>query len=403
MGQDFTDLFDRSERWTMANARCTGDCRSRSIHQILLCSKSLSVEVQSSRLSSASQKQAEKVSNTKTKIVSLEPQNIFRSSESLGMCEPEMGTVFQLLDRVVNVRPGTGVPIGTRGTVVGIMHGATPLDAYYEILFDHLPETSLEAILLGKNQQACRTKVRSYHLLNYSHSLRLRSMNENYTQQKSTPHMNARQQPAVDTASSHMAPRASNQNYPGAQPKSAPAGPVRRNPMSTQVQRPPETASNQPNSSYIVFHSTSQYPGMINSPPVSQHPFQQQYSFNPSPPQLMNQHYSTIDPNYRPSPLPPSFSPMNVTSPGIRPNSPQNANFHPFVSNSSTDHSPPAQTPPSTPSRTLNPLAVEFSPASQESSPQPQNWMLSEQHRKPKPLIDVRYFVIRWILVLFLS
>lgn len=364
MGQDSPDLFDRSDRWAMANARCTGDCRGRSIYQILLCRKSLSFEVRCSRLSSASQKQAEKVNNTKTKIVSLEPRNLFRSSESLGMCEPEIGTVFELLDRVVNVRPGTGVPIGTRGTVVGIMHGATPLDAYYEILFDHLPETSLEAILLGKNRQACRIKVRSYHLLNYSHSLRLRSMNENYTQQKSAPHMNARPQPAADTASSQMASRASNQNYPGAQPKSAPAGPVRKNPMVTQVQRSPETASNPPNSSFIVFHSTSQYPGMMNSPPVSQHPFQQQHSFQASPPQLMNQHYFMIDPNSRPFHPPP----MNMTSPGIRPSSPQSANVNPLMPSLSTN-----QTPPSTSSRTLNPLAATFCPASQESSPQPQN------------------------------
>ena len=57
------------------------------------------------------------------------------------------------------------------------MFGRTNLDTYYEILFDDLPSNSLASILLGKNQQLCLVKVRSYHLLNYSHSLRLRSIN----------------------------------------------------------------------------------------------------------------------------------------------------------------------------------------------------------------------------------
>jgi len=99
------------------------------------------------------------------------------------MCAPDIEATFALFDRVVNVRLGTGVPIGTRGTIVGIMLGRNNLDTYYEVLFDNLPSNSLDAILLGKNQQKCRIKVRSYHLLNYSHALRLRSMNN----QQQTP------------------------------------------------------------------------------------------------------------------------------------------------------------------------------------------------------------------------
>ena len=275
------------------------------------------------------------------------------------------------------------------------MHAPTPLDAYYEILFDHLPETSLEAILLGKHQQTCRIKVRSYHLLNYSHSLRLRSMNDNYQQQRSTPHMHARQQSTLDTASSHTAQRAPNQNYPGVQPKSAPPGVHRGDPLSGQLQaRPfathhspelssigpgqvqgsPDTTFNQPNGSYIVFQSTTQHPNMMNSPPIGQHPFQQQQYPVHHPPQLMDQHYSTIDQNYRPSPLPPTptFSPMSVTSPGVLSNSPQNSNYNPFMASLPAERSPPAPTQPVTPSRALNPFAAEFSP-SQGSPPLPQN------------------------------
>ena len=102
------------------------------------------------------------------------------------MCDADMETVYDLYDRVVTVRLGTGVPLGTRGTIIGMMLGQTHLDTYYEVLFDHLPKNSLDAILLGGHNQQCRIKVRSYHLANYSHSLRARSMN-NVQQQRSLP------------------------------------------------------------------------------------------------------------------------------------------------------------------------------------------------------------------------
>ena len=102
------------------------------------------------------------------------------------MCDPDMDTHYELYDRVVSVRLGTGVPVGTRGTIIGVMLGQTHLDTYYEVLFDHLPKNSLDAILLVGSNQQCRIKVRSYHLLNYSHSLRTRSM-ANYQQQQQQP------------------------------------------------------------------------------------------------------------------------------------------------------------------------------------------------------------------------
>ncbi|CAF4693127.1 unnamed protein product, partial [Rotaria sp. Silwood1] len=129
-------------------------------------------------------KQSIKNSNEKTKLISLEANRIFKPSEPCGMCDLDIETRYDLYDRVITVRLGTGVPLGTRGTIIGVMLGQTHLDTYYEVLFDHLPKNSLEAILLGKNNQQCRIKVRSYHLLNYSHSLRIRSIT-NYQQQRS--------------------------------------------------------------------------------------------------------------------------------------------------------------------------------------------------------------------------
>jgi hypothetical protein len=118
------------------------------------------------------------------------------------------------------------------------MLGRTILDTYYEILFDNLPVNSLETILLGKNQQKCRIKVRSYHLINYSHSLRTRSAN--YHHQRSVPSAHVSEQRALEQTSAsssrqhqhhhqqqqpntRIVNRNSDDNNKTTKPKSAPA------------------------------------------------------------------------------------------------------------------------------------------------------------------------------------
>lgn len=132
------------------------------------------------------------------------------------MCDPDIETHYELYDRVITVRLGTGVPIGTRGTIIGVLLGQTHLDTYYEVLFDQLPKNSLDAILLGRSNQPCRIKVRSYHLLNYSHSLRTRPMIP--SQQRSMPgenvweRRNHEQSAATTAAAPSPASNASKQN-----------------------------------------------------------------------------------------------------------------------------------------------------------------------------------------------
>lgn len=116
------------------------------------------------------------------------------------MCDTDIETHYELFDRVITVRLGTGVPLGTRGTVIGVMHGQTHVDAFYEILFDQLPKNSLETVLLAGSNQQRRIKVRSYHLLNYSHSLRVRSM-ANLAQSRSMPNENAWEKRLLDQSS----------------------------------------------------------------------------------------------------------------------------------------------------------------------------------------------------------
>ena len=181
------------------------------------------------------------------------------------MCDTDIETHYELYDRVITVRLGTGVPLGTRGTIIGVMLGQTHLDTYYEVLFDHLPKNSLDAILLvGKNQQ-CRIKVRSYHLLNYSHSLRARSMS-NYAQQRSMPNENVWEKRLSDQSSTsrqaqgqqqqqqptRILKRTSNDNNPTTTPKSAPTA------TSTQVK---------PNFIEVVASSINEQQATLNSSP----------------------------------------------------------------------------------------------------------------------------------------
>ena len=190
------------------------------------------------------------------------------------MCDPDTCTTFDLYDRVVNVRLGAGVPVGTRGTIVGIMYNRNHFDTYYEVLFDNLPLNSLDAILNGKNQSKCRIKVHSYHLMNYSHSLRLRSVM--YHPQRSIPAGYNWEQYAVGYDSSdwqqsnYSNQRNTQEKSTRTKPKSAPPlttdqrpqfaktePNVNKSPSETTVQDaslPPPSAENLP-SQQIVFTS----------------------------------------------------------------------------------------------------------------------------------------------------
>ncbi|XP_035697172.1 5'-3' exoribonuclease 1-like isoform X1 [Branchiostoma floridae] len=64
------------------------------------------------------------------------PFLLFRPVDHQGFLVPDPGADFQLFDRVVNVRDGHGVPLGLRGTVIGIHSAAKEVDLLYDIVFD---------------------------------------------------------------------------------------------------------------------------------------------------------------------------------------------------------------------------------------------------------------------------
>ena len=55
--------------------------------------------------------------------VKVKPQALFRPVQQFGKLAPDPNTEFLLLDRVVNVQNGITVPLGLRGTVIGLHEG----------------------------------------------------------------------------------------------------------------------------------------------------------------------------------------------------------------------------------------------------------------------------------------
>ena len=50
--------------------------------------------------------------------------------DAQGVLVPDPSADYELFDRVVNVRDGYSVPLGVRGTIIGIHHGEWLLSIY---------------------------------------------------------------------------------------------------------------------------------------------------------------------------------------------------------------------------------------------------------------------------------
>lgn len=68
--------------------------------------------------------------------VTVKPHLLFRPLEQHHGVVPDRDAEYRLFDRVVNVRYGFSVPVGLRGTVIGIKGADREADILYEVLFD---------------------------------------------------------------------------------------------------------------------------------------------------------------------------------------------------------------------------------------------------------------------------
>ena len=67
----------------------------------------------------------QKTDRKKQLTMQVRPHLLFKPNLSQGSSLPDPETIFHLFDRVVNVRDGFSVPLGLRGTVIGIQVGVT--------------------------------------------------------------------------------------------------------------------------------------------------------------------------------------------------------------------------------------------------------------------------------------
>jgi len=118
-----------------------------------------------------------KASSGERKIVKVKvkPHLLFKAIDQFGKLSPDPSTKFLLFDRVVSVQTGSIVPVGLRGTVIGIHEVLTdetnkesPTETKYEVLFD---EEFLGGMKLRSQGKRCYF-VSSNSLINISYGER---------------------------------------------------------------------------------------------------------------------------------------------------------------------------------------------------------------------------------------
>lgn len=99
---------------------------------------------------------------------------------SSGNVAPDTNVDYQLYDRVVNVRAGFTVPLGLRGTVIGIHTGQSENDMKLDVLFD---EEFVGGLLLrGTKRNGYR--IPAFALINISFGSRLETVKQQVKQRQ---------------------------------------------------------------------------------------------------------------------------------------------------------------------------------------------------------------------------
>ncbi|XP_074544570.1 5'-3' exoribonuclease 1 isoform X1 [Halichoeres trimaculatus] len=87
------------------------------------------------RIEEAVEKAKVKKSSKKVRVT-VKPHLLFRPLEQQQGVVPDPDAEYRLFDRVVNTREGFSVPLGLRGTIIGIQGADREAEVLYEVLFD---------------------------------------------------------------------------------------------------------------------------------------------------------------------------------------------------------------------------------------------------------------------------
>uniref|UniRef100_A0A4W4G9K9 5'-3' exoribonuclease 1 n=1 Tax=Electrophorus electricus TaxID=8005 RepID=A0A4W4G9K9_ELEEL len=82
------------------------------------------------------EEELEKSKSSKKMRVTVKPHLLFRPLEQQHGVIPDPDAEYHLFDRVVNIRESFSVPLGLRGTIIGIKGAEREAEVLYEVLFD---------------------------------------------------------------------------------------------------------------------------------------------------------------------------------------------------------------------------------------------------------------------------
>ncbi|XP_075717589.1 5'-3' exoribonuclease 1 [Rhinoderma darwinii] len=108
-----------------------------------------------------------KKSNKKVRVT-VKPHLLFRPLEQQFGVVPDRDAEFRMFDRVVNVRESFSVPLGLRGTVIGIKGAERDADVLLEVLFDE----EFPGGLTIRCSQSRGYRLPTSALINLSHGIR---------------------------------------------------------------------------------------------------------------------------------------------------------------------------------------------------------------------------------------
>ncbi|XP_050453966.1 5'-3' exoribonuclease 1 isoform X1 [Cataglyphis hispanica] len=77
-----------------------------------------------------------KTQNTKVVFIQVKPHLLFKPGLHLRSVPPDPNSQNRLFDRICCIRSGFSVPLGAKGTIIGIRKANNPADIMYDVLFD---------------------------------------------------------------------------------------------------------------------------------------------------------------------------------------------------------------------------------------------------------------------------
>ncbi|KAF6122660.1 5'-3' exoribonuclease 1 [Phyllostomus discolor] len=131
--------------------------------------------------------------NNKKVRVTVKPHLLYRPLEQQHGVIPDRNAEFRLFDRVVNVRENFSVPVGLRGTIIGIKGANREADVLFEVLFDE----EFPGGLTIRCSPGRGYRLPTSALVNLSHGSRSESGNQKLT-------AIVKPQPAVNHYSSNL-------------------------------------------------------------------------------------------------------------------------------------------------------------------------------------------------------